>query len=377
MHLVDLTMFYAAESGGVRRYLTAKQHWLRDNTAVRHTLLVPGDRDESAPGCVTVKSPAIPFGNGYRLPLRLRRWRRALGHLRPDVIEAGDPYQLAWAALAARRELGVPVVGFYHSDLPRLVATRLGERAGALARDYTRDLYGRFDLVLAPSRVMVDRLRDLGVERVRHQPLGVDTHLFHPGARDVGFRSWLGLSADTRLLTYVGRFSREKNLPLLFEAVRRLGRPYHLLLIGSGDRPRRAAGVTYVPFQREPQRLAAMMASCDALVHPGEQETFGLVVLEALACGVPVVGMAAGGVAELVDERVGVLAEPGRAASFAAAVDALFQRDLSRLGADARARAVSAYDWGRVLPQIIARYQRLCAGRAHRNRADALAHAVD
>ena len=98
---------------------------------------------------------------------------------------------------------------------------------------------------------------------------------------------------------------------MLLEAVHRLGHPYMLLMVGSGMHVPASPRLIQLPFQRNPEALASILASCDLLVHPGDQETFGLVVLEAMACGIPVVGMAAGGVAELVDSDTGLLVTPG------------------------------------------------------------------
>ena len=360
MHIVDVTMFYAGESGGVKRYLGAKQQWLRALKRFRHTLLVPGTHDgfDDALETVTVRSPRLPFANGYRLPLGQRKWAHHLRALRPSLIEVGDPYQLAWMAQRVGWECDVPVVGFYHSDLPRLVGMRFGPVAARLAERYVADLYQRFDLVLAPSRTMVERLQALGVDQAAQQRLGVDTDCFAPERRDPDLRAELGLAAASRLLIYVGRFSREKNLPLLLAAMRRLGKGYQLLLVGSGNDLPRQSNVHCLPYEPTPARLARLLASCDALVHPGDKETFGLIVLEAMACGLPVVGMAAGGVAELVDEQVGLLARPGSTGALAEAIAGLFERDRRALRLNARARA-ETYAWDTVLAQLLYRYQTL------------------
>src|SRR5581483_11669540 len=182
MHLVDTTMFFAARGGGVQRYLSAKRAWLRRHGAARHTIVAPGAADgEAQPGITTLR-------------------RRALVRLAPDLIEAGDPFTPAWAALRAGQDLGVPAIGFYHSDLVRLVGTRLGTAAESAAARYVRQLYREFDLVMAPSRYVASKLRELGLERVVHQPLGVDASVFHPGRRDPGLRRALGLPENTRLL---------------------------------------------------------------------------------------------------------------------------------------------------------------------------------
>lgn len=361
-HLVDTTMFFAPQSGGVKRYLLAKRAWLACRGGVRHTLLVPGaeDRDHGN-GLLTLAAPRIPFSNGYRWPARSGIWRDKLVALGPDLIEAGDPYLLPWAALEAGQQLGIPVVGFYHSDLPRLLGARLGRWCEPGVGRYLHRLYRQFDLVLAPSRVMAERLAAAGVERVALQPLGVDSRRFHPRQRDTGLRRELGLAEDTRLLVFAGRFSREKNIPLLLAALRLLGPRYHLLLIGGGRRLRPQPNVTVYPYQGRAGEVARLMASCDALVHAGDQETFGLVVLEAMACGLPVVGVRAGAIAELVDDTVGLLVPPGRAAAIAEGVTALYQRDLALLGRQARARVEAEYGWDRVLYRLLTHYGRLAA----------------
>ena len=364
MHLVDLTMFYPAVTGGVGTYLAAKARWLDRYTPFRHTIVAPvAPRWAREPHVVPIPGMPLPGSHGYRLPLSMRQAARTVERLRPDLIECSDPYQCAWSVLAAGRRLGVPALAFYHSDLPTLVGQRFGQAARRSAMRYVARLYRQFDMVLTPSMVMVEQLRMLGVERVLRQPLGVDTGIYSPRRAVPGLRARLGLPPHARLLVYAGRFTREKRLPLLLEAVRRLGEPYHLLVIGSGPELPGAARVHRLPFQRDPARLASLVGACDLLVHPGDRETFGMVVLEAMACGTPVLGTAAGGVAELVDDEVGMLVEPNDAGALADGIAAIYRRDLQALGLRARSRMVAQYDWNVVMPQVLQHYAAL-TGRA-------------
>ncbi len=359
MHIVDTTMFYAPASGGVRTYLDAKSAWLRGRAGVRHHLLVPGPRRRSEGERRWLPAPPLPFGNGYRFPLRRGPWVEALMALEPDLIEAEDPYLLPWAALEAGRRLGVPVVGFYHSDLPRLAGTRAGDWSNRLLNHYVANLYRRFDRVLAPSRVMAEKLRRLGVERVHVQPLGVDIERFHPRKRDPRLRQRLGLEPDTRLLVFAGRGAREKNLPVLLETLRILGKGYHLHLVGSHMPRRLPENVTRSERFLDPQAVAAWLASSDALVHAGDRETFGLVVLEAMASGIPVVGVKAGAVAELVAPGTGLLAQPRSASSLAEAVRALFADGWQGMGRRARHHVERCCSWERIFPRLLRHYVEL------------------
>ncbi|RMT80224.1 Glycosyl transferase [Pseudomonas viridiflava] len=357
MHIADITMFYAPASGGVRTYLDAKHALLSKRPGVRHSLLIPGARATHSEGIYRVPAPALPFSNGYRFPLRAAPWRTLLHRLQPDLIEAGDPYLTAWAALDARRQLDVPVIGFYHSDLPLLISNRMGNWMGMSAQAYISKLYSNFDRVLAPSRVVADKLLGMGVENVHIQPLGVDLQTFNPRHRDPGLKAELGLREDTRLLIFAGRGSREKNLPVLLRCMKTLGPRYHLLLVGSHMPMHVPDNVTVVHRFCKAAPLARLMASADALVHAGDQETFGLVVLEAMASGIPVVAVAAGAFTEIVSEHSGLLCEAGNAQAMAAAVRELFSHDMPSKGLAARLYVEQHYSWDVVVSDLLGHYQ--------------------
>jgi alpha-1,6-mannosyltransferase len=361
MHLVDITMFYAAQGGGVSTYLNAKARWLGAHHAgIRHTIFSPNPCT-AQPAVRAIPSVALPGIHGYRMPRSVRAPTRLLQAARPDLVEVGDAGHCAWAALRLQQRLGVPALAFYHSDLPNLLGRRFGAAGACVARRYIAQLYRQFALVLAPSRVMVRQLGELGVDGAMHQPLGIDSSVFHPGRRSHGLRRALGLAPRTRLLVYAGRFTAEKKLGLLIDAVRKLGPPYHLLLIGGGAFTPQHACITYLPFQRDQRQLARLLASCDVLVHPGDCETFGLIVLEAMACGLPVVASDGGGVVELLDRHSGILARPDSVASLAEAIAAIYEGDMARMGAHARQRTQEQYDWQQILPQLLERYRAVLA----------------
>jgi alpha-1,6-mannosyltransferase len=242
-----------------------------------------------------------------------------------------------------------------------LAGRRLGPAAQKLIEWYVRRTYERCELVLAPSRHTCDYLHSIGVSHATCQPLGVDVDTFHPQRRGRDLVAELGLHRGTRVLAFAGRFSAEKNIPVLVDALRRLGEPYHLLLIGGGE-ARRDGNVTRIPYCRDNHQLASYLASADAFVHAGVHETFGLVVLEAMACGRPVVAMRAGALPELVDEAAGVLAEPHENAelmsgNLAGAITTLFERDADAMGAAARRHVETNYSWTRALQGLMSRYQ--------------------
>ncbi len=360
--MVDTTMLYAPRSGGVKRYLDAKRGWLATyRPGVDHTLVIPGAKPGSdGEGRLSIYAAPLPFGDGYRWPARAGGWTKRLLLQHPHLIEAGDPYIPGQAALKAGAAMGVPVVGFCHTDLGALAALHIGEWAEKPVRKRWGEIYRRFDRAVAPSCFMAERLADAGVTDPLALPLGVDAQTFHPrGANGEALRRRLGLQARHRILVFAGRPAREKRIDVLISAVERLGDPYVLLLVGATAGPQSSNRVIELPYEADPSRLAALLASCDAFVHANDAEPFGLIVLEAMACGLPVVGVGLGGVGESLDETVGQIARRSTAEDFGSAIQTLFDRDPAAIGCAARNRVCERHDWSRVFSRLAGLYAQL------------------
>jgi alpha-1,6-mannosyltransferase len=358
-HLVDTTMFWSPVGGGVGRYLRDKRRWLNAHMTWRHTLVVTGGGADA----IRVRGLPLPFSGGYRFPVERSRAARQLASLAPDLIEVGDPYRLAWAALDAAQMRGIPAVAFCHSNIMEVAARSLGVRARSLAERYARHVYRSFDAVLAGSRWMATELRDLGLDNVVHQPLGVDLSTFNPAQRDDAWRRRLAIPDGTTVLIYTGRFALEKNTATLGALVDRLGAGFVLVAIGAGPNPPRGARVRTLPYQDDPAALATALASADVFVHAGEQETFGLAPLESLACGTPVVMPARAGLVDLLDGRAAIGVSRPTPEALAEAVRELLTHDRDPLQHAAVAIA-RAFDATRAFERLFARYSALRSGRA-------------
>ena len=386
MKICDLTQFYSPVSGGVKRYLAEKTEYLRAHTDDRHVLIVPGEetaRFEDGPTrTYTIKSPLISRTSRYRALLNLHAVERILEAEQPDIIESGDPYQIAWKALASGAALGIPVVGFYHSHFPeaffRSTAKYFGKTAERMvmdtARRYVRSLYGRFARTLVPSAPLGAVLMDWGVGNVATVDLGVDPAVFRPRAHPAdSARDELKLPADTTLLLYVGRLSPEKNTQTLFAAFHRLSRRqpgrFHLLVVGDGQQRRlvkalikKTAAVTWQPYCSDRTQLARLYRAADLFVHPGVQETFGLVTLESQACGTPVVGIRGSYMDRIVYSDLGSWAAQNNPESLSRAIEEMSRQDLRAIGLRGSAIVAERYNWQRVFDRLFGIYREVIAG---------------
>jgi len=369
---MDVTKWFGETSGGVRTYLLHKQAYVARRTHFRHVLVIPGAEDGvvDADGTRTYRltGPRIPTQQPYRFLLATRSFPRIVRHERPDLIEVGSPFLVPWLARSAARHIGVPLVNFYHSNFPRMLApwpdrsTAARRTAAAAAWWYVRQLDKIFHTTIVASDFSARELATVGVDRTVRVPLGVDLAHFHPDRRakrnDV--RRRLGLP-DASVALFVGRFAADKELDVVVEAWAEIGRRTDATLVLAGDGPLRAAlqhqalgkRIVFLPYQHDRSTLADLFAAADLYVAPSSVETFGLSALEALACGTPLVTASRGGVAEQVERSgAGATFLSGDARSLAEVAVQLLQRDLATLGARGRAYAEREHAWDVVFDRI-------------------------
>lgn len=317
---------------------------------------IPPDIESAAPFRPQVLAelslPEYP-GLFFRFPKPLEMIAE-LTRREPRQILISTPGPLGLATLLAARLLSIPVAVVHHTDFPSyLDALGFGTALSQLSRRYLAWFYGQADLVLCPTRTYARELRLLGVRRsrLRDFPHGVDTDRFRPDRRDPVFRH-AHASPGSTIALYVGRISREKGLDDLWKAwpiARTLLPELELVLVGDGpDRPRlescKPPGTRFLGalFGDE---LARAYASADFLVFPSRTDTFGNVVLEAHASGLPVLAAANSGPAEQIRHLVdGLVCDAEDPQEFARGIVEL-GRDpglRARLGQAGRQRALQA-----------------------------------
>ncbi len=294
--------------------------------------------------------PAWPIYPEVRVSFPGRQVAQELRAFRPDVVHVVNPFWLGGFGSWVAKRSGYPVVASFHTDMIAYASQWRGLGwLRPILRHWTKWMHSGAVLNLATSQQMVERCTHLGLANVHLWPKGVDTQRYRPD-RDVDavarMRERLTDSHPGQpLLIYVGRLSYEKSLTELFDVISAL--PHcRLALVGSGpaqaELERAFAGTnTVFTGYLFGEELADAYACADLFLFPSTTETLGLVALESMASGVPVIGARAGGIPFVVDdEKTGVLVEAHRPDLVVEAVRSLLE-DASRLG-DMKAAARDA-----------------------------------
>jgi alpha-1,6-mannosyltransferase len=351
-----------------------------------HLLIVPGQRteriEEKCGKTYLISSPLVSKTSRYRALLNLNAVEEILEREKPSVIESSDPYQIAWKAIASGEALRIPVVGFYHSHFPeaylRTTAKFLGQTATDMVMEiskyYVRSLYNHFSHTFVPSAGLAHLLASWGVDNVILSELGVDTEIFKCLPDKSETRADLGIPEDQILLLYVGRLAAEKNVKTLFGTFEQLQssvpKRFHLLVVGDGryrdqllSLRDEIGGITWMRYCSEQELLAKIYRAADLFVHPGIQETFGLVTLESQACGTPVVGIHGSYMDRIIFGDQTHWAAENSAESLAAAVLNMSRTNLETSGAKASRKVIERYSWQNVFGRMFGIYEEMGRNR--------------
>ncbi|RDE07405.1 glycosyltransferase [Sphingomonas aracearum] len=393
--LCDLTQSYSPSGGGgISTYLREKRDYVQQHTP--HTLLqiVPGPEDRVTVNgrqiFAEVASDQVKGSPNYRFILRTRAVRRLLEEYQPQTIESLCPWVLPWAAIHHRRRFPhTALIAGYRTDFPnahvyRVAKHLFGDLIGRgfqwLSYGYTELTYREFDWVYTLSEEARAALGRRGIRHTEVLPLGVDTNVFTPEARDPAYRAGLGLPGDGPLLVYAGRIDNEKRADRLVEMMRRLPPELgaSLVMIGDGKlREQLVAESADLPiawpgFEQDRAGLARALASSDLYVSAMADETFGISVLEAQASGLPVIGVASGAMPDRVPPGLGLLGPVDDMATMADNVLQMWRSDHDGIGRAARAHVDANFSWRRTFERLLGEiYPKALASAARRQASQA------
>jgi glycosyltransferase involved in cell wall biosynthesis/predicted metal-dependent phosphoesterase TrpH len=309
----------------------------------------------------------IPFYPGLKVGVpSIPAVVEALAEGRYDLVHLCSPGPAGVAAALTARTMELPLTGSYHTELAAYARLRSGDdRLEPLVAGALGAFYGACDVVLSPSAASDARLASLGVpdERIGRWDRGVDVARFGPARREPGR---FGGPPNRLHVLYAGRLTREKGADLLAEAflaARALDPRLHLLLAGGGPeegtvRARLGDRATFLGWL-DGDELARTYSSADVLLFCSQTDTFGQVILEAQASGLPVVAVRAGGPAELIESgRSGLLCPPDPHALAASVAGLATSRGARERLARGGLVAVRDRTWDAALARLAAGWQR-------------------
>ncbi|MUT64705.1 glycosyltransferase family 1 protein [Paenibacillus sp. NEAU-GSW1] len=314
---------------------------------------------------------SIPFWAypEYRFAIpNLLRIRQELSQFKPDIVHIATPFNTGLAGMSAAQKLHIPIVASYHTHFDQYLESYRLPLAHSWYWSYMKWFHRNCRAVFAPSQETIHLLQTKGFSGLELWSRGVDCDKFTPLKRSGRVRELYGIK-ERYVLLFVGRLAPEKDLDVLLQVMHRLPErirsQVHWLVVGDGpmmEQGRRDApqNVTFTGY-RSGEELAALYASSDLFVFPSATETFGNVVLEAAASGLPAIVADKGGVTEIVRHDItGVHAQAGNAESFLAALTDWFDNaDKWQLfGGKARELALSR-TWERAMEAIYTRCQQI------------------
>lgn len=317
-------------------------------------------------GVPCVRNPVYPEGR-----IGLPSWQvyRKVKAFAPDLIHSFHPVNIGMMGVVHGHWLHKPILSSFHLDIAHMAAHYGLPLLGKALRLLVTYGFNQSDYSLAPSRLIQAKMRAEGVKRVGWWQRGVDAEQFHPRFRREEVRAALsdGHPEDV-LLLYVGRLAPEKNLEQLRAVLERVPHTRLAFVGGGPQREALAAHFAGLPVHfagyRTGRGLAEAYASADLFVFPSAFESFGLVILEAMASGLPVISTRVGGATDMIAEGVnGFTVEVGDVEGMVEAVR-YFACQPERLQAAKRAARARAerLDWSVIMDALIDCYRALIRG---------------
>lgn len=300
----------------------------------------------------------------------------------PDIVHCVTEFTIGRVGMSAAARAGIPIVTSYHTDFGRYAQLYGFGRTGRWVEQYLGAMHRAADRTFTPSAAAKSSLAQLGVTAVDVWGRGVDLSTFRPDRRSADLRTRLGLQGAFTFL-YVGRLAREKSVDVVLSAFRllteRMGhKTLRLVVAGSGPeepalREMAPAGTVFLGNLDRDRELPTLYATADAFAFASTTETLGLVVLEAMASGLPVIAAPAGGVAEHLRDNVNGLAFPaGDVGALASAMHTMATtaglRERLSTGAAETARLLG---WEGELDRLDAAYRDICAQAREQQRLPA------
>lgn len=374
MRLALFTDTFLPQTNGVSLTLQRLTTHL-NRRGIEHLLFSPKSAPENSYADPIRPITSIPFFLYPECRLALPNMSSIQSELkafRPDLLHLATPFNIGLCGLRYARKYGLPHVASYHTHFDRYLEYYRMKRIVPLYWKYMKWFHRSCDATFAPSNETLDSLQVQGFQRLKLWSRGIDCNLYTPKKRSHQVRDRYGITAPL-LLLYVGRIAPEKDINTLALAMQQLPESMqsqvHWLVVGDGPllpemRTQAPHNVTFTGYKHG-EELAQLYASADLFVFPSSTETFGNVVLEAMASGLPVLAVNEGGVKDLITPgRNGMIVEPRSPDAFIREICASIEHPhkLAAMGYEGRQLALDR-SWESIFDGLIHDYEEILEHR--------------
>lgn len=300
---------------GVTRVLFKLIDWLNDKEIenIFISSLIP-EANEQMTKFLEVPSIAVPFYKEYKFAYPgYKKFESTMREFKPDIIHINSPCSLGLAAIKYAEKNNIPVVATYHTHFPSYAKYYNIKQIEFISWNYLRKLYNRCDRVLVPSIKIMDELKEHGFNTTEYLPHGIDLNVFNSSFKSNDWKKSLNIQ-DKKVLLFVGRLVWEKDLRTLIDVYDQLtGLRDDVSFVLVGDGPIRKDVEKLMPEAiflgyKSGEELSTIYASSDLFIFPSTTETFGNVVLEAMASGtVPVCSDEGGASSSIKNNHNGII----------------------------------------------------------------------
>ena len=300
--LAIVTETWPPEVNGVAHTIKHLVSGLRALDHYTIQLVRPKQKTDLAPAAedrfqeLFTQGATLPFYKEVRIGLpHFFKLRKAWKKNRPDAVQVVTEGPLGYSAMWAAKSLEIPIISDFHTNFDQYSQYYNLRFAFKIAGIYLRHLHNATHKTLVPTVELAEQLQKTGYKNLFILERGIEADLFHPAKRSETLREKLGIKPDQLLVTLVTRLAQEKNIDLAFKAFREIQKEKpdaHFMLVGDGPERERLEAAnpdcSFVGMQRG-EDLAAHYASGDLFLYPSTSETFGNVIIEAMASGLPVI----------------------------------------------------------------------------------------
>lgn len=356
--------FLPSTDGIVTRLKKAIEYFLREGHEV--LIIAPdlGVTEYKGAKVIGVKPITFPFYRYRKWGFPSRKVYHELKKFEPDVIHAVNPLLMATSAVKAAQKLDLPLVSSYHTHLPKyLDFYKIYKPAKPLLWWYIRRQHKNADINLVTSETIKEELNTEGIERLSVIPRGVDVEKRHPKFKDAAMRERLtNGEPDNKLLVFIGRLAIEKEIHKLLPMLEKRS-DISLAIIGDGparndlEKVFEGTKTVFTGFLHG-EELSQAYASSDAFIFPSISETLGLVILEGMASGLPVIAAKSGPTMEQVTHEVnGMLYENEDLDSLLDAVEVIDDEErFNNIKVEARKEALK-FSWDNASKRLLDYYK--------------------